>query len=165
MAVDEAAVLEAGLVPDAAAAESCLFEHAHRGPVAGVDDGLQPHDAAPAETVGDGRLQRLRHDAPAPQGLGQPVARLGAEAFDVAARREGDAADRLAVHVDAVVHRLRAGCRGADEALGVAARIGVRQRVAAVVPDVSVVEVPGQRLAVRRLPASENRPIHGARGV
>ena len=165
MAVDEAAVFEAGLAPDAATAKPRLLKHAHRGSVAGIDDGLEPHDAAPAETVGDGRPQRLRHDAPAPQVLGQPIARLGVEPFDIAARREGDAADRLAVHVDAVVHRLRAGRRGADEALGVAARIGVGQRVAAVVPDVSVVEVPGQRLAVRRLPASENRPIHGARGV
>ena len=90
-AVDEAAVFEAGLAPDAATAKPRLLKHAHRGPVAGIDVGLDPHGVGPAETVGDGRLQRLCHDAPAPQVLGQPVARFGAEAFDVAARREGDA--------------------------------------------------------------------------
>ena len=106
--------------------------------------------------IGDHGFRRLRHDAASPVGLGQPVAKVGGLAEDALADLEAEAADGLALDLDGPVRRFGHAGNAREPGIRVSLRVGVREHVGEVAPDVAVVGRVHERGLVARRPVAHD---------
>jgi hypothetical protein len=89
------------------------------------------------------RLERLGHDAAAPEYFPEPVANLCRDPFDIVMKDETDATHGQAIHYNGKPRLRDLSQRGPDEVPGILARVRRGEGVTKVPPDLSVVGVDG----------------------
>ena len=90
MAIQKPPILEACTMQNARFLEACLFRYSHRGKVAGIDIGKNPHDISLSEIIADSLMQSLRHNPFVPILFGNPITYFCIEAFHVCASVEAN---------------------------------------------------------------------------
>ena len=103
MAIQKPFILEASIMLNACFLETCLFQYPHRGKVAGIDIGKNPHDISLVEIIADSLTQSLRHNPFIPIWFGKPIAYFRIEAFHVRASVEADVSHCFRIYFNTII--------------------------------------------------------------
>ena len=103
MAIQKPLVFEASIMLNACFLETCFFQYPHRGKVAGIDIGKNPHDVGFAEIIAGSLTQSLRHNPFIPIWFGNPITYFRIEAFYVRASVETYISSSFHIYFNAII--------------------------------------------------------------
>ncbi len=103
MAIQKPPILETSTMLNTRFLEASLFQCPHRGKVAGIDIGKNPHNVSLTEIIADSLTQSLCHNPFVPIGFGNPITYFCIEAFHIRASVEANVSHGFRIYFNAII--------------------------------------------------------------